>query len=55
MLISLKTETVLLMFLDEEIDGSLLMSDGFDDTLLKDLIPKVKQRIIFNDERMKLK
>ncbi len=47
--------TIVPMFLEAEIDGSLLMNDGLDDAALKDLIPKLKHRIIFNDNRMKLK
>ena len=43
-----------LIVLENEIDGSLLMSDGLDDTLLKELVPPLKYRIIFNSERKKL-
>ncbi|CAF3896022.1 unnamed protein product [Rotaria sordida] len=46
---------ILPIVLENEIDGSLLMSDGLDDTLLKELIPPLKYRIIFNNERKKLR
>ena len=46
---------VVLLFLENEIDGTLLISDGLDDTLLKELIPQLKHRITFNDRRKKLK
>ncbi|CAF4002264.1 unnamed protein product [Rotaria sordida] len=42
-------------FKQNEIDGSLLISDGLDDTLLKELIPQLKHRITFKTECMKLK
>ncbi|CAF1297277.1 unnamed protein product [Rotaria sordida] len=42
-------------FRENEINGSLLMSDGLDDILLKELIPPLKYRIIFNNERKKLR
>lgn len=47
--------TALPMFLDNGIDGSLLMNDDLDDAWLNVLIPQAKHRIIFNDELMKLK
>ncbi len=47
--------TILPIVLENEIDGLLLMSDGLDDTILKELIPSLKYRIIFNGERKKLR
>jgi hypothetical protein len=47
--------TILPIVLENEIDGSLLMSDGLDDTILKELIPPLKDRINFNSERKKLR
>jgi hypothetical protein len=47
--------TILPIVLENEIDGSLLMSDGLDDTILKELISPLKYRIIFNSERKKLR
>ena len=31
------------------------MSDGLDDATAKELIPQLKHRILFNEERLKLK
>ncbi|CAF0854278.1 unnamed protein product [Adineta steineri] len=42
-------------FKDNEIDGSLLMSDGLDDTTLKQLVAKIKYQIMFKNELAKLK
>ncbi|CAF1137243.1 unnamed protein product [Adineta steineri] len=42
-------------FKDNDIDGSLLMSDGLDDTVLKELITQLKYRILFKIELAKLK
>jgi hypothetical protein len=50
-----KRMIILLILLENEIDGSLLMSDGFDDATLKELIPKMPFRIRLRDERTKLK
>ena len=47
--------TVSKIFIGNEIDGSLLISAGLDDALLKELIPPLKQRIIFKTELLKLK
>ncbi|CAF1344861.1 unnamed protein product [Adineta steineri] len=41
-------------FQENEVDGSVLMSDGFDDNMIKELIPSFKQRVVFNSERKKL-
>ncbi|CAF1192612.1 unnamed protein product, partial [Didymodactylos carnosus] len=38
-----------------EIDGFLLLNDGLDLEMLKELMPPMKYRIIFNNERNKLK
>ncbi len=46
---------ILRIFLDNDINGSLLMSDGLDDATVKEFIPKLKHRILFNSERMKLR
>lgn len=40
--------------LENEIDGSILMSDGLDDSAVKDLISSIKHRVTFNTERKKL-
>ncbi len=41
--------------LENEVDGSLLLNDGFDDSMIKELIPNLKHRVLFNNERKKLK
>ncbi len=41
--------------LENDVDGSLLLDDGFDDSMVKDLIPNLKHRVLFNNERKKLK
>ncbi len=46
---------ILLIFLENEIDGSTLLSDGFDDEILKELVPKIKPRIHIKTERKQLK
>lgn len=45
----------IVFILENEIDGSLLLNDGFDDSMMKELIPNLKSRILFNNERKKLK
>ncbi|CAF1645584.1 unnamed protein product, partial [Adineta ricciae] len=42
-------------FRQNEIDGSLLLSDGLDDGILTKLIPQIKSQIRFNAERKKLR
>ncbi len=40
---------------ENEIDGSLLINDGLDDAMIKELIPNLKHRILFNSGRKKLR
>ncbi|CAF1010662.1 unnamed protein product [Adineta ricciae] len=42
-------------FQENEVDGSLLLDDGFDDNIIKGLIPVLKHRVLFNNERKKIK
>ncbi|CAF1553810.1 unnamed protein product, partial [Didymodactylos carnosus] len=41
-------------FRDEKIDGATLLSDGLDDSILKELMPPVKQRVLFKEALIKL-
>lgn len=50
-----RKEFSIVFILENEIDGSLLLNDGFDDSMMKELIPNLKSRILFNNERKKLK
>jgi len=41
--------------LENEVDGSVLMDDNFDEAKIQELIPKMKHRISFIKERKKLR
>jgi hypothetical protein len=41
--------------LENEIDGSVLMDDNFDEAKIQELIPKMKHRLLFMKERKKLR
>ncbi len=44
-----------MFLLENEIDGSVLMDDNFDDAKIQELIPKMKHRLLFMKERKKLR
>jgi hypothetical protein len=41
--------------LENEVDGSVLMNDNFDEAKIQELIPKMKHRLLFIKERKKLR
>ncbi len=41
--------------LANEIDGSVLMDDSFDEATVQELIPTIKQRLLFKKELKKLR
>jgi len=41
--------------LENEVDGSVLMDDSFDEAKIQELIPKMKHRISFIKEQKKLR
>ena len=43
------------MLLANEVDGSTVMSDSFDEAVIKELFPILKHRITFNEARKKLR
>jgi len=44
-----------LFLLENEVDGSVLMDDNFDEAKIQELIPKMKHRLLFIKERKKLR
>ena len=48
-------QSISLFVLENEIDGSALMDDSFDETMIKELIPIMRYRLKFNAERKKLR
>jgi hypothetical protein len=44
------------LFLSEnEVDGSVLMDENLDESIIQELIPTIKQRLLFKKEREKLR
>jgi hypothetical protein len=51
----LKTQLMICFYLDNDIDGSILMSDEFDQSIIKELIPTLEDGVLFNITRNLLK